>query len=350
MEKNFSWKIVTENSAAPGVDFSVNTNALGLPRTVRQMADWADAAGRYPDPDCRALRRSLAEKYGIDPSRILCGNGADDLLYRLVLALQPRRALVIEPTFEEYSRALSLVDCEVKHHLLKEETAFAPDETILSAIGSDCDMVFFCNPNNPTGQLVNSQLLLRILQRCREEEVLLVVDESFMEFLLDWQNHTMKKVAATDDDLIVIDALTKTYALAGFRLGFCVSGNEELLHRMRRCGQEYGVSVPAQLAGLCALAEDAYLKQTHRQLPTEREWMRLQLQTLPMKVYPSRGNFLLCKTPQPDIVERLARQGVRVRDCSRFYGLDSHYCRIAVRTREENLQLLEAFRFVLENQ
>ena len=78
--------------------------------------------------------------------------------------------------------------------------------------------------------------------------------------------------------------------------------------------------------------------------------MRLQLQTLPMKVYPSRGNFLLCKTPQPDIAERLARQGVRVRDCSHFYGLDSHYCRIAVRTREENLQLLEAFRFVLENQ
>ena len=110
----FSWRLITENTEEKLLDFSVNVNPLGIPGTVKKhIAGLADITGGYPDPDCRYLRSCLAEKYQVGMEQILCGNGADDLLYRLVLAVKPKRAIVIEPAFEEYGRALKLAGCEV---------------------------------------------------------------------------------------------------------------------------------------------------------------------------------------------------------------------------------------------
>ncbi|MCI8423341.1 MAG: aminotransferase class I/II-fold pyridoxal phosphate-dependent enzyme [Lawsonibacter sp.] len=343
----FSWKSITETMENSLLDFSVNINALGIPETVKQqLPNLSDIAGVYPDSGCKYLSSCLAKKYHIRTSRILCGNGADDLLYRLVFAAKPKHAVVCEPTFEEYSRALKLVGCEVHHYTGKADNNFSLDEGILPAIQTDCDMVFLCNPNNPTGQIVSPQLLHRIIECCQRNQVLLAVDECFIEFLPDWEKYTLKGLAAQSENLIVIDAFTKTYSMAGFRLGFCISGNADLLSDMRLCGQSFAVSTPAQLAGVCALMDRSYMEKTYQMLSPEREWLFSELQVFPLKVYPSKGNFFLIKTEKRNIGQILLENGVKVRDCSRFYGLDSDYCRIAILTHDKNMALVKVLKTI----
>ena len=207
--------------------------------------------------------------------------------------------------------------------------------------------MILCNPNNPTGRLIKPALLRDLIDYCEAHKILLMVDECFMEFLPDWKSHTVKQLAAEKKHLLVIDAFTKTYSLAGFRLGFCISGDPELLSRMHACGQEFSVSAPAQLAGLCALMDHDYMKRTYELLSVEREWLISQLKTLSLEVYPSSGNFLLFRTEDPAIRRKLLVHQIKVRDCSRFYGLGPEYCRIAVRGHKENLKLMKDLKTIL---
>lgn len=151
--------------------------------------------------------------------------------------------------------------------------------------------MFLCNPNNPTGQVLNPPLLKEIVERCCDNNILLAVDECFMEFLPLWKEYTAKSLVTRTTNLIVIDAFTKTYSLAGFRLGFCASGNTGLLSSMRLYGQNFAVSTPAQLAGICALMDDSYMKNTYHILSEEREWLAAELGKLPLEVYPPREIF-----------------------------------------------------------
>lgn len=345
--ENSLMDLITENVGEGYIDFSVNINPLGVPDTVkRQFAEITEISGAYPDPDCKFLCSLLAERYHINDDRILYGNGADDLLYRLAFAVKPKRAVVIEPTYEEYDRVLDLVDCEVCHYTLEAENSFILSEGVLSALDENCDIAFLCNPNNPTGQLADIGVMHRIIEHCRNKHILLVVDECFMEFVPDWEKYSVKEIAAQSGNIIVFDAFTKTYSLAGFRLGFCVSGNAKLLDGMRLYGADFAVSVPAQLAGISALVDKEYMRRTHEVISAEREWLSDKLKSLPIEVYPSKANFLLFKSKE-NIRQKLYENGIKVRDCSRFYGLGDEYCRVAIRTHDDNEKLIKTLEKML---
>lgn len=341
MAENLLRNKITESVGEEYIDFSVNINPLGVPDTVKQQfAKIAEISGAYPDPDCRYLSSLLAQKYDITADKILCGNGADDLLYRLVFAVKPKHAVVIEPTYEEYDRVLGLVGCEVLHYTLKAENSFTLSEDVLSVLDENCDIAFLCNPNNPTGQLADTELMAKLIRHCHDKHILLVADECFMEFLPDWEKYSVKKIAAQSENVIVIDAFTKTYSLAGFRLGFCVSGNAKLLDGMRSHGADFAVSVPAQLAGISALSDEEYMQKTHEVISVERDWLFGKLQSFPVKVYPSNANFLLFKGNE-NLRRKLYENGIKVRDCSHFYGLGNEYCRVAIRTHDDNEKLIK---------
>ena len=308
------------------------------------MSKIGSVAQYYPDPRCTVLTALLAERYHTAADTILCGCGADDLLYRLVFSLKPKTALIVEPTFEEYGRALQTVGCEVQHAPLNAAAGFEMDHNILSRLHAGLDMVFLCNPNNPTGRLVAPDLMEQIIQKCQRENIVLVVDECFMEFLPEWRKYSVKQRASVSSHLVVIDAFTKTYSLAGFRLGYCITGNRALLAGMRSHGQAFGVSVPAQFAGICALMDKDYLPQTYQLLNGEREWLYTQLRSLGMNVVPYQTNYLLFQGRQPNLREMLLTKGIKVRDCSQFYGLDTTYCRTAIKQRHENEKLIKALR------
>lgn len=324
------------------LDFSSNVSPLGLPEAVRQAAaaSLSDAC-RYPDPLCRQLRGAIGEAEGVDPAWCLCGCGAADLIYRSVLARRPRRAVVTAPAFSEYEAALQLAGCEVAYHYLKEETGFAVEEDFLRSLTPGTDMVFLCQPNNPTGRTVPRTLLAAILERCREIGALLVMDECFCGFLEAPAAFTMKDYLGTYDDLLILKAFTKLWAMAGLRLGYCLCGNAALLSAMDRAGPPWSVSGPAQAAGVAALKASGYADAVRALIARERPRLASALARLGFRVVPGEANYLLFSSPVP-LLEPLRRRGILLRGCANYRGLGPEWYRTAVRTEEDDRRLVEA--------
>ena len=163
-------------------DFSVNTNPLGMPEDVKEKLkeNLGDICEVYPEETCYELRKSISLKENISEHQIICGNGASELIYGLVRAIRPQKALVVVPSFSEYIRALRAEDTQMVYYHLAPERDFIVAEDIMSYLTPDIDMVFLCNPNNPTGKLIDPDLMLDIITYCRMNQIYVVIDECFM--------------------------------------------------------------------------------------------------------------------------------------------------------------------------
>ena len=323
------------------LDFSANVSPLGLPAGVAAaITNALPTADRYPDPLCRELRAALAGAEGVPADWILCGNGAADLIFRLALAVRPRRALLPAPTFAEYEAALQTVGCAVQRVFLREENEFAVTEEFTDAVTPETDIVFLCQPNNPTGQVTPPALVERLVRRCAECGAVLVVDECFLDFLPDRDALTAKQLLRDAPQLIILKAFTKLYAMAGVRLGYALCGDATLLEKMRGAGQPWAVSSLAQAAGLAALQETAYAGAVRALIAEQRPRMAAGLRALGLRVMDGQANYLLFRAT-PDFGEKLRRRGAVVRSCANYPGLDAAWYRTAVRTEEENTRLLQ---------
>ena len=323
------------------LDFSANVSPLGLPAGVAAaITNALPTADRYPDPLCRELRAALAGAEGVPADWILCGNGAADLIFRLALAVRPRRALLPAPTFAEYEAALQTVGCAVQRVFLREENKFAVTEEFIDAVTPETDIVFLCQPNNPTGQVTPPALVERLVRRCAECGAVLVVDECFLDFLPDRDAWTAKQLLRDAPQLVILKAFTKLYAMAGVRLGYALCGDAALLEKMRGAGQPWAVSSLAQAAGLAALQETAYAGAVRALIAEQRPRMAAGLRALGLRVMDGQANYLLFRAT-PDFGEKLRRRGAVVRSCANYPGLDAAWYRTAVRTAEENTRLLQ---------
>lgn len=327
----------------PGmIDYSANLNPLGMP--VAAIAAAATAIAQpacYPDPRCRELRQALAAAKEVNPDHIVFGNGAADLIFRLPIALRPAAALLPAPTFYEYTQALRTVGCTVYRHLLQAGQGFRLDESILDSITPATDIVFICSPNNPTGTLTPRSLLHRILQKCAENDALLVVDECFLDFVDQPEQFTMRPLLQRPEGqhLFILGAFTKIYAMAGLRLGYGLCANRELIGRIEACGQPWSVSTPAQAAGVAALGDTEYLSRTRRLIADERTFLADGLTALGFTVYPPAANYIFFTGP-PALVDACRAHGYMIRDCRNYDNLQPGCFRIAVRTHSENAAFL----------
>ena len=328
------------------LDFSANVSPLGLPQGVADAIVAAlPTADRYPDPLCRELRTALSRAEQLPEPWILCGNGAADLIYRLAWALKPRRALLPAPTFAEYAAALESVGCEVKRETLHEADDFAVTEVFVQAVNQSIDLVFLCQPNNPTGQITPPELVQRLVRRCADCGAVLVVDECFLDFLPDADGWTAKPLLESGD-LVILKAFTKLYGMAGVRLGYCLCGDETLLEKMQTAGQPWAVSSLAQAAGAAALKETAYVDEVRALIARQRPVLTAGLRALGLRVIDGKANYLLFRAPA-DLNERLRPLGTQVRSCANYPGLGPEWYRTAVRTAPENARLLELMKEVL---
>ena len=315
------------------LDFSANVSPLGLPDGVAEAITASLAtADRYPDPLCRALRAKLAVAENVPAESLLCSNGAADLIFRLVLAAKPRTALVTAPTFAEYATALETVGCTVERHFLREENDFAVTEDILNAVHPGIEMVFLCQPNNPTGQLAQPALVEALLHKCEAVGARLVVDECFLDFLPEGDTLSAKRLLQTSKHLVILKAFTKLY-------GYCLCTDEALLARMQAAGQPWAVSSLAQAAGIAALDETEYVAQVRELIKTQRPILASGLRALGLRVIEGRANYLLFRAPEA-LGKALRQKGAVLRSCGNYPGLSACWYRTAVRTEQENRQLL----------
>jgi cobyric acid synthase CobQ/L-threonine-O-3-phosphate decarboxylase len=330
------------------LDFSANINPLGPPEGFRPAIDAAIGdLVHYPDPDCTGLTEAFCAQYGVRPEEVLMGNGSTELLFVLPGVLGKGRALVPVPSYVDYARAAALAGLTVELLPLKAEGGFVPDLSGIEALLRGDEALFLGHPNNPTGRSLPAGALREIAVRHPRTDF--IVDEAFTDFIPGLETLI---ASGRPENVLVLKSLTKFYAMPGIRLGALVAGADRIALIRDRI-PPWSVNGLAQAAGAEALRDRDYARETCRFVAEQREELQAALGALPdLTVYPGEANFLLLRSdraglPAPEIARRLLADGIAVRVCDNFAGLDDRFFRVAVRTREENERLAGALAEVL---
>lgn len=336
------------------LDFSSNISPFGMPEPIRlaSIHSLVDAE-LYPDSDSGALVERLATALSLPPAWIVPGNGAADLIHRVMSALyfsQPegRRTIILpEPTFSEYHTAAVVAGLSVLPYALKREKQFAIQEDLLDLIDDQVCAVMVCQPNNPTGGLCDPELLDELVNRCARANTYLLVDECFLDLLSKplFQRYSLQDRLRECRQLIILRSFTKTWGMPGIRLGYALLSDPDLTTELKKRMPPWSVSSQAQRAGIAALESGDHLERIRGWLTPEREWLAKELRSRGMLDVDGSVNYLFFNCPNEHYLREkmlLTFTPVLIRGCANFRGLTNEDYRVAVRFRHENLALLRA--------
>jgi len=332
------------------IDFSSNINPLGIPCNVQEaIIRSIKYSSRYPDINSRELTNSLS-KYEVVPKNwIFCSNGAAEAIFRIALCLKPKKALLLSPTFSEYEQALKTVDTDIKYYNLDEKTGFKLTDNIINSINNETDMIFICNPNNPTGQLTDKRLLEKVISHSKSVDAIVVIDECFIDFVEDKEKYSVLNLLEKYDNLIVLKAFTKIFAIPGVRLGYCMSSNLDIIEGLKVSGPPWNVSTIAQAAGVAALEEKEYVMKTASYIKEQRDFLIDEINKLNIKTYESYANYIFLKFEgEFDLHYELLKRGVLIRSCSNYRNLSDKYFRIAVKSEFENKLFIQKLKEIMD--
>ena len=341
------------------IDFSICVNPLRVSKKIKaEIRKHLKYLHNYPDPDTKRLRKRLAQYHGIDMETILCGNGSTELIYLITRMLKPQRVLIPAPTFSEYERAISIAgrkeqSAQIEYLLIKAEHGFKinPDEWIAvlqRGVNSTLsfDMIFLCNPNNPTGMLVKKDAVLKIADAAREMKCYLIVDEASIDFCTD---ESVIKEVEYNPYLVVLRSMSSFYALPGLRLGYGVFP-KHLIARLKEYREPWSVNNLSQRAAVIALKDKVFRKETVKIITEEKKFLEKSFKKLGIDFFNTDAHFYLVKMNNAqEICQQLKTKGILVMHCADFYGLDSSYIRIAVKSHRENAILIKALTSMLCN-
>ena len=324
------------------LDFSANINPLGPPQAVLSaISNALTPISLRVYPDAHAFVSAIADKYRLMPDEIVVGSGAASLIFAIMHALSPKRVLVLEPAFVEYSRASAAVNAQKITALMTEERGFTPDFARLERTVKErqFDLVILNSPHNPTGALYPKDELLSLIHVAEEHNAVVLLDEAFIDYA---PQGSLVSLAATKSHLIVLRSLTKFYAMPGIRIGYAVS-NAKLAGRIKSQIDPWSVATLALEAGSAALAEDEFGAESCRINAIAREEFAGALGSIGLEVLPSAANFLLAKLPHGsggDLQSWLESERLLIRCCDSFHGLGEAFIRLAVRSSSNNVRLV----------
>lgn len=315
-ERSWNWKEV--------LDFSANINPLGPAPGVREAVCAAmDRIAHYPSPEPVALAEQLAQEWNVAASQIVVGNGATELLHYFARTRPSGPVTLVVPTFSEFHRAFP-------------GAAFAQWDDLDR--WPTTGLVALTNPNNPTGKLACAGLEEWLLNTSHP----VMVDESFLDFT---RSSSVIGLLSRRTSLFVLRSLTKFYAIPGLRIGALVCGPEHAA-ALRRNREPWQVNVLAEAAAIASLQDADYAIRSRCFLERERPWLMDKLSALRgVTVEPSCVNFLYARLDYDParLCEFLLERKILLRNCSWWPGLKQLSVRLAVRTREENTRLLNAW-------
>ena len=338
------------------MDFSSSVNPLGSSQKALEAIKnnlWQIPI--YPDSTSARLREAIATSFkGINSNNIVVGNGSTEIIYLFAEAFLEKGevALIPAPTFGEYENAVRKTGGEPRHIKLRRD--FCSEPSVFTREMNDAKIAFLCNPNNPTGILAPYDVLIEIIEEALEEDVLLFLDEDFLEFTDEEKQVSLVDKVNDYPNLFVLRSFTKVFGLTGLRVGYGIT-SEETAKLLSNSKIPWNVNCLAQVAALAALTDTEHLKKSHELVRTERSYLIRELTQIKcFKQYPADANFILINIKESgftatQITEKMLKQGILIRDCGSFKGLDDYHIRVAVKTRQENESLLEAFTKVVEN-
>ena len=241
------------------IDFSANINPLGMPDSVKKaIIENLSEAEKYPDITYYELKSAISKFEKTTLNNLILGNGAAEVLFNVVRGINPKNSLILAPTFSEYEEAVKAINGNIIYYKLIEENQFHIQEDILTYINKDLNLLFICNPNNPTGVITEKELLFKILEKAKRNNVIVLIDESFLDFI----NEAFSVIKYIDEyeNLIIIKSLTKFFALPGIRIGYGICGNIKLVKRIENISPAWNINIFAEIATKAGLKDENYIR------------------------------------------------------------------------------------------
>ena len=375
------YKVFREKNLKGIVDYSSNINPYGIPESLKsRIIENLEILERYPDPDYVELREKLAHLNKIDMSDIVLGNGATEIIFLFMKVINPKKILIVSPTFGEYERAVKAVgtsrnsidlscsddnknienkEIEIEYFELKESDDFNLNiGNLKNELEKKYDLLIICNPNNPTGKFLKLAQTEEILKECNKYDTKLFIDEAFIEFLADGMKKSIINTEENKKNLFVTRAFTKFFAIPGLRLGYGMYFDKELEKKISEKKEPWSVNNIAEIAGLTVLDDTEYIEKTLKWITKEKIYMYEKLNEISgIKVYETEVNFITGKIDEKLFLEglnvkilreKMLEQGILIRDASNFKFLDERFFRLAIKDRESNDRVIEAMKEIFQ--
>ena len=334
------------------VDFSGNINPLGIsPMAKTEMAKNLDLIATYPDRNYVSLRNSLSKFTGVIPEHIIVGNGSTELISLMIQMKKPKEILIVGPTYSEYERETNLIGGHVQYFQLKEELDFNLDvEQLLEHLTNDIDMLVICNPNNPTSTCIHLSELKLIVEKCKEKNIFVMIDETYVEFVKNMADVTATSLVPNHDNLLILRGISKFFSSPGLRLGYGMCSNQELISHINHYKNPWTINILASFGAEVMLQDEVYIHQTKTLFHEERTLIYNEMSSWNnIKVYKPEANFILFKLLDEnirshDIYEKMISQKMLIRDASSFPFLNDRFLRFCFLLPEQNKSLLMALK------
>lgn len=330
------------------LDFSSNINPKLIPNLENYILEGLKECTSYPDINYTNLRKNISEYIKIKPEFIIPGNGATEIIYLLMKSINKRLA-ILNPTFSEYKRSAELNELEIIQLNLDKNNNFEINLEEVKANIDKFDSLFVCNPNNPNGKVKNLEKLLELIV---QKNKLLIVDETFMEFVESEEEYSLIKYIDKYDNLFILKAVTKFFGMPGLRLGYGITSNKDIIEKIYNYKEPWTVNSFADNLSNYIFKDKKYIKESKEFYIEERKSMCNNLREIEsIEVYDTDTNFILIKLnnhKSNDIREKLfVESNILVRDASNFIGLDDRYIRVAIKSKSENEILIKELNRVL---
>lgn len=336
--------------------FGANVNPLGIsPRMRQELAEKIDVVASYPDPEYTELRKHIAAYTRCLAEQVIVGNGCTELISLFIQVLKPREALIVSPTYSEYEREVRLSGGTVRYYALKEQNGFRLEpEDFCGAFGEETSLVIICNPNNPTSTATEPEDMRAVLSRCRDRGIFVMIDETYAEFAPEDMSISSTGLLNAFKNFVILRGISKFFAAPGLRLGYAMTGNQELLAAVRERQNPWTLNSLADAAGKLMFTDTDYIEKTRHLIASERERVYRELLTWEhVKVYRPYANFILVRIRKEgvtsyDVFVHAIQRGLMLRDCASFPGLeDETFFRFCFMMPEKNTELLECLKEIL---
>ncbi len=337
------------------LDFSSSVNPLGpSKKALEATKDAFSQIAAYPDSNSNELRQVIAAHFGgISKGNVVVGNGSTELMYLFaeVFLRKGDKAVMPAPTFGEYESAVRKTGESPKFVKLGKNFNINANEFEREL--ADAKLVFLCNPNNPTSKLIPQETLKRIIEAALEQDTFVFLDEDFLEFVENEKALTMIGKINKYPNLFILRSFTKIFGLTGLRVGYGIA-NEEIISVLSCAKIPWNVNCLAQAAAVAALKDEEHLRVTRELIKKEKAWLQGELGKFgSFKFCEPDANFFFIDVRKSgltasEIKNKMLKQGILIRDCTSFEGLDEFYIRVAVKTHVENERLIEAFKGIIK--
>jgi len=334
------------------IDFSANINPLGMPpNLMSHLHRCLDMCVNYPDPDSNKLKNQLSEYIGVDKTNICVGNGALEIIYLIFDSIDVKKIVIPAPTFNEYEKAAKSSGVEVAYYERQEKAGFKVnfEELFDFTVHNKAGAILLCNPNNPTSTLEEAGELVSLVAKCSEREIKVIIDEAFIELTKMPKENSVASLVKDFDNLYVIRAFTKIFAIPGLRLGYCVSSQGNIA-RLEAKQPSWPINTLASEAGIVFESDEEYIRKTNEWINIEPNYLYKELCEFPeIKAFPPSTNFILCKLlaygwDAERLKSKLIEDKILIRNAENFVFLDNTYFRIAVKERDSNNHILKALK------